>query len=178
MSSALAIPRLCVIWAPLVSGLLIVAACFLDPDIGASGRKLAKSYAENPGWIQASAVSLRFAFAFLIIPAIWLIASVRERGPGWQTSPPLRRPGHDDPPRIPADRLLRCRDLRPALWGCVGRRSTTGSGNSPANFIFLTGLVGYVLALRPPCSQPGARDSFRGGPRPPSWFHPGGRGLR
>jgi hypothetical protein len=27
-----------VIWAPLVSGLLIVAAFFLDPDIGASAR--------------------------------------------------------------------------------------------------------------------------------------------
>jgi hypothetical protein len=37
-SSAFAIRGLCVIWAPLVSGLLIVAAFFLDPDIGASAR--------------------------------------------------------------------------------------------------------------------------------------------
>jgi hypothetical protein len=80
MSSALTFRRQAVIWAPLVSGALIVAAFFLDPDIGASGRELAQAYAEEPGRIQLSALSLRFAFALLILPAFWLVASVRERG--------------------------------------------------------------------------------------------------
>jgi hypothetical protein len=80
MSSALAFRRHAAIWAPLVSAVLIVVASFLDPDIGASGRELAKEYAENPGRIQLSALSLRLAFALLIIPAFLLIWMVRERG--------------------------------------------------------------------------------------------------
>lgn len=80
MASALAFRRYVTIWAPLVSGLLIVAAFFLDPAIGADGREMAKAYAENPGRIQLSALSLRFAFALLIIPAFVLIAMTRGRG--------------------------------------------------------------------------------------------------
>jgi hypothetical protein len=80
MSSALAFRRHAAIWTPLVSAVLIVAAFFLDPDIGGSGRELAKEYAENPGRIQLSALSLRFAFALLILPAFLLIWRVRERG--------------------------------------------------------------------------------------------------
>jgi hypothetical protein len=45
VSSALSFRRYAAVWAPLVSGLLIVAAFFLDPDIGDSGRKLAREYA-------------------------------------------------------------------------------------------------------------------------------------
>ena len=80
MSSALTFRRVAFVGAPLVSGLLIVAGFFLDPDIGGSGRELAREYAENPGRIQLSAISLRFAFAFLIVPAFVLIWLVRERG--------------------------------------------------------------------------------------------------
>ncbi len=80
MSSALNWRRLAFVYAPLVSGLLIVAAFFLDPDIGASGREMAQAYAESPGRIQLSALALRFAFAFLIVPAFVLIALVRGRG--------------------------------------------------------------------------------------------------
>jgi hypothetical protein len=80
MSSALNWRRLAFVYAPLVSGLLIVAAFFLDPDIGASGRELAQAYAESPGRIQLSALALRFGFAFLIVPAFVLIALVRGRG--------------------------------------------------------------------------------------------------
>ena len=148
MSSALAIRRLCVIWAPLVSGLLIVAAFFLDPDIGASGRKLAKSYAENPGWIQASAVALRFAFAILIIPAIWLIVSVRERG-AWlaNVAAIFVVLGMTT---LPGFLLTDFYDV--AIYGQLGGdawdRVDDRLGELPgAIFVFVTGFVGYLLAL-------------------------------
>ncbi|HEV3408001.1 MAG TPA: hypothetical protein VG079_04865 [Gaiellaceae bacterium] len=80
MPAALALRRLAVVWASALSGVLIVAAFFLDPDIGASGRELAREYAENPGRIQLSALSLRFAFALLVLPSFALIRAVRERG--------------------------------------------------------------------------------------------------
>ena len=80
MSAALAFRRVAVVWASAISGVLIVAAFFLDPDIGASGRELAREYAENPGRIQLSALCLRFAFALLVLPAFALIRAVRGRG--------------------------------------------------------------------------------------------------
>ena len=43
MPAGLAVRRYAVVFAPLVSALLIVAGFFLDPDIGGSGRELAKS---------------------------------------------------------------------------------------------------------------------------------------
>ena len=80
MPAALALRRAAVVWASAVAGVLIVAAFFLDPDIGASGRELAREYAENPGRIQLSALSLRFAFALLVLPAFALVWAVRGRG--------------------------------------------------------------------------------------------------
>jgi hypothetical protein len=68
-----------------VSALLIVAGFFLDPDIGASGRELAKSYAENPGRIQLSADALHFAFAFLAVPVLGLVVVIRGGACGWPT---------------------------------------------------------------------------------------------
>ena len=81
-SSALAFRRHAAVWLPLVSALLIVAGFFLDPDIGGRGRELAREYAENPGRIQLSAVALRLAFAFLIVPTLVLVSLVVGRG-GW-----------------------------------------------------------------------------------------------
>lgn len=80
MPAGLAVRRYAVVFAPLVSALLIVAGFFLDPDIGASGRELAKSYAENPGRIQLSADALHFAFAFLAVPVLGLVVVIRRRG--------------------------------------------------------------------------------------------------
>jgi len=80
VSSALAVRRYAVVFAPLVAAVLIVAGFFLDPDIGASGRELAREYAENPGRIQLSALSFHFAFALLALPVVALIVLVRERG--------------------------------------------------------------------------------------------------
>jgi hypothetical protein len=78
--SALRLRRTAIIAAPILAAALIVVGFFTDPDIGASGRKLAREYAENPGWIQISALSFHFAYALLIIPAFALAASVCGRG--------------------------------------------------------------------------------------------------
>ena len=79
-NSALRFRRSAIIGAPILAAVLIVVGFFTDPDIGASGRKLAREYAENPGWIQISALSFHFAYALLIVPAFALAASVRGRG--------------------------------------------------------------------------------------------------
>jgi hypothetical protein len=79
-SSALRFRRSSIIGAPILAAVLIVVGFFTDPDIGASGRKLAREYAEHPGWIQISALSFHFAYALLIIPTFALAALVRGRG--------------------------------------------------------------------------------------------------
>jgi hypothetical protein len=148
MSSALAFRRQAVIWAPLVSGVLIVAAFFLDPDIGASGRKLARAYAEEPGRIQLSAISLRFAFALLILPAFWLVASVRERGAwlaniagvfvvlGMTTLPGFLLTDFYD--------VAIYGELGGDAWDRVDDRLSELPG---ATFVFATGFLGFFLAL-------------------------------
>jgi hypothetical protein len=148
LSSALAFRRQAVIWAPLVSGLLIVAAFFLDPDIGASGRELAQAYAEEPGRIQLSALSLRFAFALLIVPAFWLVASVRERGAwlaniagvfivlGMTTLPGFLLTDFYD--------VAIYGELGGDAWDRVDDRLNELPG---ATFFFATGFFGFFLAL-------------------------------
>ena len=148
MSSALAFRRHAVIWAPLVSAVLIVAAFFLDPDIGASGRELAQAYAEEPGRIQLSALSLRFAFALLILPAFWLIAAVRERGAwlaniagvfvvlGMTTLPGFLLTDFYD--------VAIYGELGGDAWEQVDDRLNELPG---ATFFFVTGFLGYFLAL-------------------------------
>ena len=148
MSSALAFRRHAVIWAPLVSAVLIVAAFFLDPDIGASGRELAQAYADEPGRIQLSALSLRFAFALLILPAFWLIASVRERGAwlaniagvfvvlGMTTLPGFLLTDFYD--------VAIYGELGGDAWEQVDDRLNELPG---ATFFFVTGFLGYFLAL-------------------------------
>jgi hypothetical protein len=78
--SALSFRRFAAVWALVLSGVLIVFAFFMDPDIGAEGRELARAYAENPGRIQLSAHGLRLAFALLIVPVFVLISMIREQG--------------------------------------------------------------------------------------------------
>ncbi|CAN5880368.1 hypothetical protein BH23ACT12_BH23ACT12_22080 [soil metagenome] len=78
--SALSFRRFAAVWALVLSGGLIVFAFFMDPDIGAEGRELARSYAESPERIQLSAHGLRLAFALLIVPVFVLISMIRERG--------------------------------------------------------------------------------------------------
>jgi hypothetical protein len=148
MSSALAFRRQAVIWAPLVSGVLIVAAFFLDPDIGASGRELAQAYAEEPGRIQLSALALRFAFALQIIPAIWLVISVRRRGAwlanlagvfivlGMTTLPGFLLTDFYD--------VAIYGELGGDAWDQVDDRLNELPG---AIFLFVTGLLGHFLAM-------------------------------
>ena len=78
--SAVRFRRNAVIAAPIVAAVLIVVGFFTDPDIGGSGRELAREYAENPGWIQVSALAFHFSYCLLIVPVFALAASVRGRG--------------------------------------------------------------------------------------------------
>jgi hypothetical protein len=148
MSSALAFRRHAAVWAPLISAVLIVAAFFLDPDIGASGRELAKEYAENPGRIQLSALALRLAFALLIIPAFVLIWMVRERG-AWlaNVAGVLAVLGMTT---LPGFLLTDFYDI--AIYGELGgdawQQVDDRLGELPgAAFMFLTAFLGFFLTL-------------------------------
>jgi hypothetical protein len=148
MSSALAFRRFSVVWASAISGVLIVAAFFLDPDIGASGRELAREYAENPGRIQLSAVALRLAFALLIVPAFALIWAVRGRGVwianaagvcavlGMTTLPGFLLTDFYD--------VAIYGELGGDAWQQVNDRLEELPG---AIFMFVTGFFGFVLTL-------------------------------
>jgi hypothetical protein len=148
MPAALALRRLAVVWASAVSGVLIVAAFFLDPDIGASGRELAREYAENPGRIQLSALSLRFAFALLVLPAFALIRAVRERGAwlanvaglcavlGMTTLPGFLLVDFYD--------VAIYGELGGDAWQAVTDRLEELPG---ATFMFVTGFFGFLLTL-------------------------------
>ena len=148
MSSALAFRRFFVVWATAISGVLIVAAFFLDPDIGASGRELAREYAESPGRIQLSALSLRFAFALLIVPAFALIWAVRGRGVwianaagvcavlGMTTLPGFLLTDFYD--------VAIYGELGGDAWQAVNDRIEELPG---ATFLFITGFFGFVLTL-------------------------------
>ncbi len=78
--SAVAFRQSAAAWSLVISGVLIAVAFFADPDIGAEGEALARSYAENPERIQVSAHSLRLAFALLIVPVFVLVSLIRGRG--------------------------------------------------------------------------------------------------
>jgi hypothetical protein len=148
MPAALALRRLAVVWASAVSGILIVAAFFLDPDIGASGRELAREYAENPGRIQLSALSLRFAFALLVLPSFALIRAVRERGAwlanvaglcavlGMTTLPGFLLVDFYD--------VAIYGELGGDAWQAVTDRLEELPG---ATFMFVTGFFGFLLTL-------------------------------
>jgi hypothetical protein len=148
MPAALALRRFAVVWASAVSGVLIVAAFFLDPDIGASGRELAREYAENPGRIQLSALSLRFAFALLVLPSFALIRAVRERGAwlanvaglcavlGMTTLPGFLLVDFYD--------VAIYGELGGDAWQAVTDRLEELPG---ATFMFVTGFFGFLLTL-------------------------------
>jgi hypothetical protein len=147
VSSALAFRRYAAVWAPLISGLLIVAAFFLDPDIDASGRELAREYAENPGRIQLSALALRFAFAFLIVPTfvlIWLA-----HGPGAWLANVAGVFAVLGMTTLPGILLIDFYDV--AIYGELGGDAWEQVNDRledlpGATFLFLTAFVGFVLA--------------------------------
>jgi hypothetical protein len=148
MPAALRLRRLAVVWASAVSGVLIVAGFFLDPDIGASGRELAREYAENPGRIQVSALSLHFAFALLVLPSFAVIRAVRERGAwlanaagvcavlGMTTLPGFLLVDFYD--------LAIYGELGGDAWQAVADRLEELPG---ATILFVSGFFGYLLTL-------------------------------
>jgi hypothetical protein len=145
---ALAVRRYAAVWAPLVSGVLIVAGFFLDPDIGASGRELAQAYADEPGRIQLSATALRLGFAILIIPTFLLVSLVRGRGAwianlggalavlGMTTLPGFLLTDYYD--------IAIYGELGGDAWDRVDDRIQELPG---ATFLFVTAFFGFFLAL-------------------------------
>lgn len=146
--AALALRRHAVVWLPLVSALLIVAGFLLDPNIGESGRDLAREYAENPGRTQASALSFHFAYAFMLVPAVALVIAVRGRGVwlanlagllvvlGMTTLPGFLASDFYD--------IAIYGELGGDAWTAVDDRIQELPG---AAVLFLTGFAGFVLAL-------------------------------
>jgi hypothetical protein len=80
LGSALSFRRLGLVVAPLIAAVLLVAGVFLDPDIEADGRELAREYAENPGREQVSALAFHFAFVMWAPVVFALVGLVRGRG--------------------------------------------------------------------------------------------------
>ena len=146
--SALAVRRHAVWVSPLLAAVLLVAGTFLDPDIGADGEELAREYAENPGRIQLSALAFHFGYALLAVPAVALIGLVRARG-AWIANAAAVA-AVLGMTTLPGFLLIDFVDL--AVYGEAGaeawRDVTDRIEELPgATVMFLTGFVGFMLAL-------------------------------
>ena len=148
MTSALEFRRLAMIAAPVVSGVLIVAAFFLDPAIDKSGREMAEAYAAHPDREQVSALALHFAFALLAVTAVALIVAVRGKGAwlanlaglfgvlGMTTLPGFLITDFYD--------IAIYGELGGDAWQTVNDRMEELPG---AMVLFMTGFLGFVLTM-------------------------------
>ena len=148
MESALRVRQGAVVVAPVLAAILILAGFFLDPAIDESGRELAREYAEHPGREQISALAFHFAFALLAIPAVALIVAVGGRGVwlanlaaflaflGMTTLPGFLLTDFYD--------IAIYGELGGDAWETVDDRLQELPG---ATVMFLTGFLGFVLAL-------------------------------
>jgi hypothetical protein len=148
VSSALRVRRWAVVVAPALAAAGIVAGFFLDPAIGESGRELAREYAEHPGREQVSALAFHFAYALLAVPAVALIVAVRGRGAWLANTAGLL--GVLGLTTLPGFLLTDFYDI--AIYGELGgdawQTVTDRIEELPgAAVMFLTGLVGFFLAL-------------------------------
>jgi hypothetical protein len=148
MSLALRFRRFAVIASPVAAALLIAAGYFLDPAIDESGRELARVYAANSGREQVSALAFHFAFAFLAIPTVALITSIRERGAGLANVAGLF--AFLGLTTLPGFLLTDFYDI--AIYGELGGDAwdavSTSMENMPgATVLFVTGFFGFLLAL-------------------------------
>ncbi len=78
--AGVAVRRWVLVAAPVLAGLFAVAGAAADPAVGESGRVLFEQYAANPERLQFKSLSLHYAYALWILPAILLAGYVRDRG--------------------------------------------------------------------------------------------------
>jgi hypothetical protein len=148
MSSALSFRRLGLVVAPLIAAVLLVAGVFLDPDIEADGRELAREYAENPGREQVSALAFHFAFVMWAPVVFALVGLVRGRG-AWlaNTAAVLATLGATT---LPGFLLTDFYDI--AIYGELGGDAWDQVNDRleelpGATILFLTGFLGHFLCL-------------------------------
>ena len=128
--------------------MLIVAGVFLDPDIDASGRKLAEEYAANEGVTQLSALSFHFAFIMWAPLVFALVGLVRGRG-AWlaNVAAILAVLGATT---LPGFLLVDFYDI--AIYDTVGGDAWEEINDRleklpGATVLFLTGFLGHMLCL-------------------------------
>ena len=148
MSSALSFRRIALLVAPLIAAVLLVVGVFVDPDIEASGRELAREYAENPGREQVSALAFHFAFVMWAPIVFALVGLVRGRG-AWlaNIAAVLATLGATT---LPGFLLTDFYDI--AIYGELGgdawQQVTDRIEQLPgATVLFITGFLGHFLCL-------------------------------
>jgi hypothetical protein len=148
LSSALSFRRLGLVVAPLIAAVLLVAGVFLDPDIEADGRELAREYAENPGREQVSALAFHFAFVMWAPVVFALVGLVRGRGV-WlaNTAAVLATLGATT---LPGFLLTDFYDI--AIYGELGGDAWDQVNDRleelpGATILFITGFLGHFLCL-------------------------------
>ena len=148
MTPALAFRRWALVVLPLLTLVLMVAGTFLDPDIDAEGRELAREYAENPGVTQVSALAFHFAFITTAPLVFALVGLVRGRG-AWlaNVGAILATLGATT---LPGFLLVDFYDIAiygevgPEAWDAVNDRLEELPG---ATILFITGFLGHILSL-------------------------------
>jgi hypothetical protein len=145
---ALSFRRFALIAAPLIAAVLLVAGVFLDPDIEAEGRELAREYAENPGREQVSALTFHFAFVMWAPIVFALVGVVRGRG-AWlaNIAAVLATLGATT---LPGFLLVDFYDI--AIYGELGGDAWDQVNDRleelpGATILFITGFLGHFLCL-------------------------------
>jgi hypothetical protein len=125
-----------------------VAGVFLDPDIEAEGRELAREYAENPGREQVSALTFHFAFVMWAPIVFALVGIVRGRG-AWLANfaAVLATLGATT---LPGFLLVDFYDI--AIYGELGGDAWDQVNDRleelpGATILFITGFLGHFLCL-------------------------------
>jgi hypothetical protein len=127
---------------------LLVVGVFVDPDIEANGRELARAYAENPDQEQVSALAFHFAFVMWAPIVFALVGLIRGRG-AWlaNIAAVLAVLGATT---LPGFLLTDFYDI--AIYGELGGDAWQQVDDRiqelpGATVLFITGFLGHVLCL-------------------------------